>query len=678
MADMLSIGLSGLKAAQTKLTITGHNISNVSTAGYSRQDTIQQSNLAQFTGAGYIGTGTQVVDVRRLASDFLTGQVRTATSSNSELQTFKSQIEQLDSLLSNSTTGISPALQKFFASLQTASQDPSSTAAREAVLSQASGLSDSFNTLYDQLDKQNSLINQQMSALTTQVNSLAASVASYNDAIARARGTGAEPNDLLDAREETIRQISEIIGVQSVEQTDGSVSLFVGTGQPLVVGNTASTLTAKPGVEDPTRYQVDLSINGVSQTITSQISGGEMGGLIAYRDTTLDKSYNSLGQMATVLADTVNKQLGQGLDLAGRAGSPLFSDINDPTAASLRVLAQATNTGSATGSLAITDASALTTSDYRLDFDGTNFTARRLSDGATMTVTASAGPPYTISLADPSTTPATDQGFEVTINGTPNAGDRFSLQPTRRGAFNFGTDLQSADQLAFAGSARAEATTNNRGTGTISQPNLTTGPSPIDVTDLQDLFGTGLPLTFDSTTNTLTGTLPAGATLSYVSPSTTALTPGQANTLRLDYTDPSTNNTYSYEFTINGTPQAGDTFTLGQNTAGTADNRNALKLIDLQTQKTVGVGAAGTGATYNNAYSGLVEQVGSLTAQVRVNADAAETVLTQAQNNRDSLSGVSLDEEAANLVQFQQYYNASAQVIKVAQSLFDTLIGAFN
>lgn len=677
MADLLSVGLSGLRSAQTALTVTGHNITNVNTPGFSRQESVQQTGISQFTGAGYIGSGSQVVDVRRLASSFLTDQVRTATSSNSELQSFKSQIEQLDSLLSNSTTGISPALQKFFASLQTASQDPSSTAAREAVLSQASGLSDSFNTLYDQLDKQNGLINQQLSALTTQVNSMAASVASYNDAIARARGAGAEPNDLLDAREEVVRQLSEILGVQSVEQNDGSVSLFVGTGQPLVVGNTASTLKAVAGTDDPSKFQIQLQTGGVSQTISSQISGGEMGGLLAYRDTVLDKSYNSLGQMAIVLNDTVNKQLGQGLDLNGRAGSQLFTDINDPSAAALRVLPQSINTGNATGSLSITDSKLLTTSDYRLDYDGTTFTARRLSDGASMNVTVTGTGPYTITMADPSTTPATDQGFAVTINGTPAAGDRFTLQPTRRGAADFNAELQSADQLAFAGSARSQAATNNRGTGTITQPNLTSGPSPIDVTDLQDLFGGGRTLTFDSATNTLTGTLPAGATLSYVSPSTTALVPGQANTLRLDYTDPSTNNTYSYEFTVNGTPQSGDTFTLGQNTAGVADNRNALKLIDLQTQKTVGAGGS-AGATYNDAYSGLVERVGSLTSQVRVNADAAETVLTQAQSNRDSLSGVSLDEEAANLVQFQQYYNASAQVIKVAQSLFDTLIGAFN
>lgn len=674
MADLLYIGLSGLRSTQTSLTTTGHNISNVNTPGYSRQQTVQQTNIPQFTGGGYIGSGSQVTDVRRLASEFLTSQLRTATSQNSELQAFKSQIEQLDSLLSSTTTGISPALKSFFTSLQTASQDPASLAGREAVLSQAKSLSDTFNTLYRQFDKQNEQINSQLGALTTQINSLAASVASYNDAIAKARSNGAEPNDLLDAREEAIRQISTMVGVKTLEQKDGTLSLFIGTGQPLVVGNAASTLKASPGVNDPSRYQVELMTGGVSQIVTDQVTGGEMGGLIAYRDTALDQSYNALGQLAITISDTVNKQLGQGLDLAGRAGSPLFADINSTQAASLRVLAATTNTGTASGILNITNTSQMTASDYRLDFDGTNFTALRLSDSASMTVTVTGTGPYTLSFADAS---GVNQGFQVQLSALPAAGDRFTLQPTRRGAADFGETLQSADQLAFAGSARAEATNNNRGTGTIGQPSLVNGPSPIDITDLQDLFGTtGRKLTFDSTTNTLTGTLPPGATLSYVSPSTTALTPGQTNTLRLNYTDPSTNNSYTYEFTLSGIPQGGDSFTLAFNTKGTADNRNGLALVGLQTKQTVNIGA--TSATYNDSYSALVEKVGALTSQVRVNAAASEAVQTQAQDSRDSLSGVSLDEEAASLIRFQQYYNANAQVIQVARALFDTLIGAFN
>lgn len=674
MADLLYIGLSGLRTTQTALTTTGHNISNVNTPGYSRQQTVQQTNVSQFTGGGYIGSGSQVTDVRRLASEFLTSQLRTATSQNSELQAFKSQIEQLDSLLSSTTTGISPALKSFFTSLQTASQDPASLAGREAVLSQAKSLSDTFNTLYSQFDKQNEQINSQLGALTTQINSLAANVASYNDAIAKARSNGAEPNDLLDAREEAIRQISEMVGVKTLEQKDGTLSLFIGTGQPLVVGNAASTLKASPGVNDPSRYQIELITGGVSQIVTDQVTGGEMGGLIAYRDTALDQSYNALGQLAITISDTVNKQLGQGLDLAGRAGSKLFADINATQAASQRVLAATTNTGTASGVLNITNTSQMTASDYRLDFDGTNFTALRLSDSASMTVTVTGTGPYTLSFADAS---GVNQGFQVQLNALPAAGDRFTLQPTRRGGADFGATLQSADQLAFAGSARAEATTNNRGTGAIGQPALVNGPSPIDITDLQDLFGaTGRTLTFDSTTNTLTGTLPAGATLSYVSPSTTALTPGQNNTLRLSYTDPSTSNTYTYEFTLSGIPQGGDSFTLAFNSKGTADNRNGLALVGLQTKQTVNIGT--TSATYNDSYSALVEKVGALTSQVRVNAAASEAVQSQAQDTRDSLSGVSLDEEAASLIRFQQYYNANAQVIQVARALFDTLIGAFN
>ncbi|AGI23637.1 flagellar hook-associated protein FlgK [Pseudomonas sp. ATCC 13867] len=674
MSDLLSIGLSGIRSNQTSLGVTGHNIANVNTPGYSRQQSVQQTGIPQFNGAGYIGSGSQVVDVRRLASDFLFSQVRTATSQANELNAFQGQIEQLDALLSDTTTGISPALQKFFAALQTAAANPSATEGREALLAEAQGLSKSFNTLYDQLDKQNSLINQQLDSLANQVNSLASSVASYNDAIAKAKAAGGQPNDLIDAREETIRKLSELIGVQAVPQDDNTINLFIGTGQPLVVGTTTSTLQVVPGIDDPTRFQVQLASGSAVQTITTQISGGQMGGLLAYRDTALDASYNKLGQIALTFADAVNKQLGQGLDLSGNAGSKLFGDINASDIARLRVLAQSSNTGTVDAQLQITDTSKLGASDYRLEYDGAKFTARRLSDNAPIEVKVSGTGPYTLSFADQA---GVGQGFEVTLNALPPAGDGFTLQPTRRGAADIETVLTKGDQLAFAGTARSEATTNNRGTGTIGQPTLTGGPSPVVVDDLQRLFGGGLSLQLDAGGTQLNGTLPPGASLSYVSPDSAGLTSGQTNTLRLDYTDPNTGNQYSYEFTLSGAPQAGDTFTLGMNSKGISDNSNALALSGLQSKASVG-GTGSTGASFNDAYGGLVERIGTLTAQVRNNADASITVLKQAQDNRDSLSGVNLDEEAANLIQFQQYYSASAQVIQVARSLFDTLIGAFR
>ncbi|MFT0181162.1 flagellar hook-associated protein FlgK [Pseudomonas sp. MS15a(2019)] len=679
MADLLSIGLSGLRSTQNALTTTGHNIANVNTPGYSRQETIQQTNIAQYNGSGYVGSGSQTVDVRRLASDFLTSQVRSANSQNSELQTFKSQISQLDGLLSDSTTGITPAMQKFFATLQTAAQDPSSIPAREAVLAQAQGMAKSFNTLYDQVDKQNGQINDQLSALTNQVNALAKSVGSLNDAIARSKAAGGAPNDLIDSREQAIKQLSGMVGLQVVEQDDGALNLFVGTGQPLVVGNTVSSMTAKPGTDDPSRFQIVLTSGSTEQNVTSQLSGGEMGGLLSYRDTALDHAYNSLGQLSLTLADTVNRQLGQGLDLSGNAGSALFGNINDTQSIGLRVMGRSTNTGSANATLSITDTSKLSPSDYRLDYNGTGFTARRASDNAALTVNKSGSDPVTLTLTDAN---GNDQGFKVQFSAAElakaQAGDVFSLQPTRRGASQLKVDLAQADQLGFAGTAKAGATTNNRGTGAITQPALTTSVSPVNTADFGRLFGAdGLKLSFNSTTNQLDGTLPSGATLSYLSPTAGVLTSGQTNTLRLQYTDPTTNNSYTYDFNLSGVPQSGDSFTLSTNKGAVSDNRNALNLVALQTKPTMG-GYGNTGTTYNNAYGGLVERVGTLTAQVRVDSAASETVLKQSQDNRDSLSAVNLDEEAAKLVQFQQYYGASAQVIKIAQSLFDTLLGAFR
>lgn len=670
MADLLGIGLSGLRTSQTSLTVTGHNISNVNTAGYSRQETVQSTRTPQYNGYGYIGSGSTVQDVRRLVSDFLTAQVRNNTVVASDVEAYKTQIDQLDSLLAGTVTGVSPGLESFFSALQAAVESPSDIPARQLVLSEAEGLAKRFNTVYERIDQQNQYINKQMASIADQVNRLASSVAGYNDAIATARSNGAEPNDLLDAREETVRQLSELIGVQVTEQ-DGALNVFIGTGQPLVVGKQANSIAITPSTTDPTRTQVEFLSGGSRQVITSQVNGGELGGLLRYRDEVLDPTFNSLGRLALSISEQVNDQLGQGLDLAGNVGSALFKDINSADLQALRSYPTGAN-------VAITDTSKLSTSDYKLDLTSVPPTARRLSDNATIAVTGTgtAADPYVIG----------DEGFTVSFPAGATA-TSYTIMPTRRGATSIAVALDQPEQLAFAASARAEANTQNRGTGAIGQPELIDGPSPIDTADLGRLFGTGgLSLSFDATTGTFdTSSLPAGATLSYVSPSTTGLTSGQSNTVRLDYTDTVTGNSYSYEFTVSGVPQAGDTFSLAYNQNGVSDNRNGLKLVDLQNKATVGVSydtsgnpIANTGVSFSDGYGDLVERVGTLTAQARIDSEATTALLSQAQNNRDSLSAVNLDEEAAKLIQFEQYYNASAQVIQVARSVFDTLINAMG
>ncbi|MEZ3136305.1 flagellar hook-associated protein FlgK [Stutzerimonas kunmingensis] len=678
MADLLSIGLSGLSASKTQLSITGHNITNVNTPGYSRQDASQATRSPQFSGAGYIGSGTSLVDVRRSYSEFLTSQLRSSTSLNSDVEAYKSQIDQLDSLLAGTTTGITPSLQKFFSALQTAAEDPANIPARQLVLAEAEGLARRFNTVYDRLSEQNSFTNKQMSAVTDQVNRLAGSIGSLNEAIAIAAANGKQPNDLLDARDEAVRQLSGYIGVTVVPQDDSSFNVFIGSGQPLVVGSTVAKLEVVPGQGDPNRHEVQFISGGSRQGITSQITGGELGGLIRYREEVLDSTMNSLGRLSLAVSDQVNTQLGQGLDLKGQVGSALFGNYNEPALAKLRVNAFAGNSN-AQPVLNITDTSVLTTSDYLMEYDASGPKVRRLSDNQLMTVTES--PAGTLSIADKN---GVDQGFQVVLgNPAPAVGDKFSLQPTRRGAADIKATLDQADQLAFAAPVRAESNLQNAGTGAIGQPDMKSGPSPISISALQGLFGSnGATLTFtEPDTVTITGgtaqfrSVDDSTTPPTISYSATAtIQPGQSNSLVVGDAN------YQFEFSLSGTPKDNDRFAMAFNQSGVSDNRNALKLVDLQTKQTVGVDAAvnGSGFSFTDGYGELVERVGTLTAQARMDSEATGSILKQATDNRDSLSAVNLDEEAANLIKFEQYYNASAQIIQVARSLFDTLISSFR
>ncbi len=682
MADLLSIGLSGLSASKTQLSITGHNITNVNTPGYSRQDASQATRSPQFSGAGYIGSGTSLVDVRRSYSEFLTSQLRSSTSLNSDVEAYKSQIDQLDSLLAGTTTGITPSLQKFFSALQTAAEDPANIPARQLVLAEAEGLARRFNTVYDRLSEQNNFTNKQMSAVTDQVNRLAGSIGSLNEAIAIAAANGKQPNDLLDARDEAVRQLSGYIGVTVVPQDDSSFNVFIGSGQPLVVGSTVAKLEVVPGQGDPNRHEVQFISGGSRQGITSQITGGELGGLIRYREEVLDSTMNSLGRLSLAVSDQVNTQLRQGLDLKGQVGSALFGNYNEPALAKLRVNAFAGNSN-AQPVLNITDPSVLTTSDYLMEYDASGPKVRRLSDNQLMTVTES--PAGTLSIADKD---GVDQGFQVVLGSpAPVADDKFSLQPTRRGAADITAVLDQADQLAFAAPVRAEAGLQNSGTGKITQPDLVSvldASNPELAVDakqameaLQTYLGNGRLLEFGAAGNF---SLPAGVT-SVPDLAAGGFKSGQTNSVKLAFETGG----YKYELSVqlSGTPNAGDDFTLDFNQSGVSDNRNALKLVDLQSKQTVGVsldadGNVISGVSFTDGYGELVERVGTLTAQARMDSEATGSILKQATDNRDSLSAVNLDEEAANLIKFEQYYNASAQIIQVARSLFDTLISSFR
>ncbi|MDH1658394.1 flagellar hook-associated protein FlgK [Pseudomonas mosselii] len=677
--SLISIGLSGLNASQTALSITGNNIANAAVSGYSRQQTIQTTGPSHNIGTGFVGTGTTLSDVRRIYNAYLDNQLQTSTSLNTDAAAFQDQITGIDKLLAESDTGISSVLTAFFSALQTASAKPSDVASRQLLLTQAQTLSNRFNAISSQMSKQNDSINSQLDTLSGQVNKLTSSIADLNKQITQLSASGASPNNLLDARSEAVRQLNELVGV-TVQERDGNYDVYLGNGQSLVTGNRANTLSAVPSAADQSQYSLQINYPTFSSDVTSVVTGGQIGGLLRYRNDVLTPSMNELGRVALVVADSINSQLGQGLDANAQFGSALFSSINSALAISQRSLASANNSaGSGNLDVTIANSGALTTYDYEVKFTGPNQYSVRRSDGTDM------------GNFDLTTTPPpVIDGFTLKLNGGGlAAGDTFKVSPTRSAAGSINTVLTDANKLAFAGPINGIVGSGNTGSGTITQPNLGAKLDiygGADTALIQDSIKHSMPvrMVFQAA---------SGGTQGYTlydskgnSIGTGTIVPGQDNKLTINVPmrdasgapilDGSGNpRTFSVETTVGGSPATNDSFTFGFNADGKSDNRNAQALLGLQTKSTVGV-TSGGGSSFTSAYASLVERVGAKANQAKIDTVATKAVLDAAKESRNGVSGVNLDDEAANLIKFQHYYTASSQIIKAAQETFSILINA--
>lgn len=680
MTNLINIGVSGLTASQAAMNVIGNNISNADTKGYSRQTVSTTASALQNIGVGYLGTGTTISDVRRIYNSYMERQLQTTTSLSADATAYQTQVSATDTLLSDSSTGIASALTSFFTSLQTASSSPNDSSSRQLLLTQAQGLSSRFQSISSQLSQQNDGINSQLSALSDQVNSLSTQVASLNKQISALSASGTQPNSLLDARNEAVRSLNELVGV-TVQERDGNYDVYLGTGQPLVSGVNSNTLSASPSNSDSSQFSLTLKMANFSTDVTSVATGGSIGGLLRYRSDVLNPTINSLGRIALTVSDAVNTQLGQGLDANGQFGSSLFSDVNNSIAITQRSVGSISNSsGSGNLNVNISDTSKLTTYDYQVKFsDADNYSVTR-SDGTSM---------GSYKLSD-SPAPTID-GFQLSLNGNAvSAGDSFKVQPTRSGANSVSTTLTDASKLAFAAPLVGTAGSSNTGTGSITQPTLTTALNIHDSAALSEMQSA----VKNSTPVKLVFSAASGGSQSYTmynaqgtSIGTGSIVPGQANTLSLSIpmVDASGNpildssgaqKTFSAEMTINGSPATSDSISVAFNSSGKTDNRNAQQLLALQTKATIGVSNGNSGMSLTNANASLVENVGAKAAQAKTDVSLTGSLVDTAKSNRDSVSGVSLDEEASSLVKYQQYYTASSQIIKTAQSIFDTLINA--
>jgi len=651
MTDLLNIGVSGLLAYQRSLATVSHNITNVNTDGYSRQTVNTATRPPQFTGAGFEGAGVQVTSIQRSYDKFLTEQLSESLTAFRQQEKLALLSSELDNFLADPEVGLSPVLQNFFKSVQDMSTDPSSAPARQVMISEANTLATVFNDSYSRLDKINGSLNTDIGVIVDQVNNLSGSIANINKQIVSTRGSDNSfpANDLLDQRQVLIDKLSELVAVKTQEQDDGSVNVFIGKGQSLVVGTKAINLSVTSNEFDATRIEVGVRSGSTVSNISSQLSGGELGAIFDFRDGLLKDSFNSIGQVALALSEDFNAQHQLGLDLNGQLGGNFFNDITTSLSAGSSFNNVATNTVYQT---TVTDSNLLRASDYRMSYDGTDYTLTRLEDNAVV-----AGPSSLVAL---SAAVSASEGFTISLSSgaTVNASDSFLFTPTKSAARDIAVAISNVNDVAAASPLKFSRNATNGGSALFGNDVLTT------VNAGATLPAVPLTFTFDSTLNVFNITNNAPVNTIAYNPATDS-----GNTLQLSVAGLGT-----YSFTVTGTPSNGDSFVLDSNVGGVGDNKNALALIGLQTQKRVGNGSA----NYQDSFAQLVTKVGVKTSQAEFGRDASEVLYHRSVESQQTVSGVNLDEEAANLLKFQQAYQASARIITTADELFQTLLSAVS
>ncbi len=638
-SGLLGIGTSALSANARALTTTSNNIANVNTEGFSRQRTNFAERPSDTVGGLTIGNGVSVDSVTRIFDQLSIDQVRVNNSAFSSFETLNTFSSQLDSILADANAGLSPAISGFFDALQEVADDPSSTATRQVLLSEADSLISRFDAISGRLEALNNAVNADINGSVSDINILANSLAQINDQIANVESGGIGPvaNDLRDQRERLLLQLSEFVDVRTVEQPNGTLNVFIGNGQTLVSGAFAQSLAVVNNEFDASKLEIAYVTSGTVTPVSNLITGGRLGGTLDFRETVLDPARNTLGQVAIGIAEQVNDQHQLGQDLNGAVGGLFFNDIaaNAPL-----VLGSTNNAGTGVVASAVTDVNALTNSDYLLVNNGGAYSLTRLSDN---TVTNLPGFPGASAVVD---------GLTISLSsGAISNGDTYLIRPTFAAARDIDLEISDVRQVAAAAPIIGQAASANTGNATISQGTVNT-PPPVNANLTQTVTITfnNPPTTFD-VSGTGTG-----------NPTGVAYTSGGAITYN------------GFTVQIDGAPAAGDVFTVSANTGGVGDNRNALQLANLQQV----LGLNGSTSTIGNVYGSLVANVGTRTRESELNQAAQETLLRQAEATRDSISGVNLDEETTNLLQFQQAFQASAQIISIADDLFQTLLGAVS
>lgn len=656
MPSLLSLGARAMFANQAALQTVGNNIANANTPGYSRQQVVMTTAPGQYTGAGFFGRGVDIQTVERAHDQFLTRQAATTKSAAAGDATRADLLTRLGKLLPLGTEGLGYAASQFINAMQDVASRPSDPSARQVVLGRASDLVARFRDAGSQIEAMQAGIVGDLGNGVQRVNDIASQIARINDQIAANRGSGHTPNDLLDQREQLVSQLSEYVSVTTVPADDDTLGVFIGGGQCLVLGSSASTLEVAADPYDPTRATLTMREGSLQRPLDESIlTGGSLAAMLRVQNRDLVDARNMLGQLAAAIGSKVNEQNALGLDLSNPPG--MGGDIFKVAAP--RVLPAANNLSTAQPQVSIVDATHLQASSYRIKVTAGGYEITQLPNGKP------------IPFADGDVVDGVQISFPALPAPQPQVGDSFLVEPVGAAASGMRLLLESPNGIAAA--SPLTATSNVANTGTLNIQSIYAVNGNFSASTAAQL---PLTLTF--------GTTNADGSVNY------SLSNGQTGIWQAGEpigTDPD----LGFELHTTGVPHAGDSLTLEATVYTDTNNGNAKAFLDLQTETFIGrqyqrdasgallLDANGDpvlkpGATITDAYAADLSDIGARSQSANYLSTISAGVADNAEQARSSVAGVNLDEEAARLMQFQQGYQAAARVLQTAQSLFDELL----
>lgn len=711
-SDVLSIGLSGTLASERALATSSHNIANANTEGFSRQRVQVDTRQPQLAGIGSLGTGVKVNNVKRIHDEFVSAEMRSNASIASSLQSNYEFTSQIDNMLADPNAGLAPTIHAFFNSINSVANDPSSQSARQVMIGEANALNERFAYLDNRFESLEKGTNETLKSHVKEVNDLAKAIADVNWKIVLAKEvTQGEPSDLLDQRERLLHQLSEKVVVRSNEQEDGALNVFIGNGQTLVLGKRHATLDLKANEHDPEMLEVVYQNQGSNSVITQFLKGGSIGGLLDFRENMLKTAQNELGRIAIGISKTFNEQHRRGMTLNNELGGDFFKSIDKSTP---MTLPSSGNKGNYELKTTISNTDNLTVSDYVLNYNAGVYTLIREKDDEIIGKFNSL----------PANVESEGIRIELERGSVIENGDSFKIRPTNAAAREFDVEIERANDIAAASPVRVRTSVHNMGdvkpslasVADITTPSFTVtegtlSPSItvrfIDESHIELLDDKGKVIQAQQL-NDQSKAIPAtpgvpGERGSPATPAVPAIPASRATTIKslaegeakegenvapqhletgIFYDPDKGINLFptpggmetGYNIQLSGRAKAGDTFVIEFNKDAVGNNVNALELGELQRRATLDNGSS----NYNEVYSQLVSRIGSKTHELDVNREAQHILYEQAKAQREAVSGVNLDEEAADLVRYQQAYEANAQVIGAANEMFDTLIGVLR